>query len=582
MTYYTGNSPNPIAMALTPHTIDPAQSVLTGVTRAASVGGLAGYANRIPHGVLCNDGSVRLHAEIRQTSLFDYATSGIIAVTSGNAGQSVGIASEFLRHATYQSGVAWMNILPPCVNPVTGRLHQIYFRSANGTGGVPAANADVTVWWKYSDDNGVSWSGAVEITTQAKGANDWGWYGGAGNACYGTVGGNAGKIFFPVNHRTTPDTSGTPRAHVLILSNDGANGATDFALGGEVATDQTTEWSIAELASGTLVGNLRSETVNQRHYTASADSGATWSAAVSLNGVTTVSGTTTTNLVSASNCASMVKGSDGSLYLAYTNNTTDTGGDNGRCRLTIAKSSNGYVWTNLKVLDYGRCGYSSLVALSGGRFVCFYEKTVAYDAAGNNGLADSTQYIAMAGFDTTWLNDGLPAVFDYQFNEASSGAVSTIGAQLISQNRDARGRGGAGGTFSSTGLVCSGSAIAAVLQPLQAGTGALGGALDPGTGSLTIEMEVVVPAANQSGTTLLSSKSTLGMTIGFSTVGSVNKLRMISTGTGGTVTITDATASRVNDGNPHTIAMVIDQGVAQRLYMYVDGALITSNGTTTT
>jgi hypothetical protein len=193
------------------------------------------------------------------------------------------------------------------------------------------------------------------------------------------------------------------------------------------------------------------------------------------------------NDCSASLCAASV---GGTLYHQMLSNV-NTDLSTLRCHIGVWKSTNaGSTWTYCKTICHEISAYSAIACLDGTNFVSFFEHN--RDVVEVDSFA---QDIKTAAFDSTWLDDSTAySSVIYYFNEATSGAIPTTGRPIRNYGTAVcgGGYGGSGGTYDSSGIVGSGSAVAAVLQSTMRGynqsTGLnqRGGPCDLGTDAFTL------------------------------------------------------------------------------------------------
>jgi len=123
-----------------------------------------------------------------------------------------------------------------------------------------------------SEDDGLSWSEAFEITASVKAAN-WTWY--ATGPCHGiqlTTGSATGRLVIPCDHIE----AGTKKYYSHTIYSDD-HGQT-WTLGGSTPQDQVNECTVAELPGGRLILNMRNYDRSQktRKLAFSDDGGITW------------------------------------------------------------------------------------------------------------------------------------------------------------------------------------------------------------------------------------------------------------------------------------------------------------------
>lgn len=146
-----------------------------------------------------------------------------------------------------------------------GRVWTLY-----DNGGVLSGSREIKLEMRYSDDDGATWSTAVDLEAQNPGIRPS--YGeflaGPGNGIQLTEGTNSGRLIFPVY------TYGSPSASMVIYSDD--HGATwqrgaSITYGGEI--------QVAETPGGGLIASMRDNGFSWsgvRTFSRSADGGLTW------------------------------------------------------------------------------------------------------------------------------------------------------------------------------------------------------------------------------------------------------------------------------------------------------------------
>jgi sialidase-1 len=215
-----------------------------------------------------------------------------------------------------------------------------------------------------SNDDGLNWSKAREITTDVK-KPDWTWY--ATGPCNGIQIRSKkyrDRLVIPCDHIE----AGTKKYYSHTIHSD--DGGQTWKLGGTTPQDQVNECTVAELPGGNLLLNMRNYTnVRVRQNSTSKDGGETWSA---LNQDTT--------LIEPVCQASMIWYDHKSRkqFLAFSNPASQTS----RTNMTVRFSDDqGKTWAKKFVLHEGPAAYSNLVVLPNGNLACLYEagKLSAYE-----------------------------------------------------------------------------------------------------------------------------------------------------------------------------------------------------------
>ena len=208
----------------------------------------------------------------------------------------------------------------------------------------------------HSDDDGLNWSKARDITSDVK-QKDWTWY--ATGPCNGIQirkGPQAGRLVIPCDHIEAGSKKYFSHA---IYSDDGGN---NWKLGGSTPTDQVNECSVAELSKGKLLLNMRNyNQIRFRRTSLSDDGGLTWSALQQDSA-----------LPEPVCQASLIRLWDarGKQVLSFSNPASQKG----RTNMTVRWSYDGGLsWPVSKVVHSGPSAYSNLVELSGKKIGLLYE-----------------------------------------------------------------------------------------------------------------------------------------------------------------------------------------------------------------
>ncbi len=239
----------------------------------------------------------------------------------------------------------------PVVDPETGRIHLLMTHNL----GVDKAAGDFniigktkgtrTVWYTYSDDDGLTWSKAKDITSEAK-EDGYGWY--ATGPCHGMVKKKApykGRIIIPCDKNTMVETSGSVGYSHVIYSDD--NGRT-WKIGDKVQGGN--ESAVAELEDGSIIISCRAGG-GKRILAWSSDGGETFTGATKVS-----------ELPDPRCQASMLDTEyDGQHILIHSNCANASA----RTRLTLKASlDGGKKWTAGHVVWDGPAAYSDIVMIS--------------------------------------------------------------------------------------------------------------------------------------------------------------------------------------------------------------------------
>lgn len=230
--------------------------------------GHEGYASfRIPAVVRSNSGSLLAFCEGRVGSQEDFGNIDVVLKRSSDGGRTWGPLQVVAANGTGLAG----NPAPVVLD--TGRILLVHVRNAAAAtedairrGTVSAANGR-RIWVQHSDDDGLTWSTAREITSQVKKAN-WRWYAttpGHALQLTGDADGVGRRVVVPANHSLPPTgtdngTEGRYNGGHSLLSDDLGQtwriGYIDDNTDGYVNVNETTT---AELPDGRLYFNTRND-----------------------------------------------------------------------------------------------------------------------------------------------------------------------------------------------------------------------------------------------------------------------------------------------------------------------------------
>lgn len=226
---------------------------------------------RIPAITRCNDGSLLAFAELR-AAVSDSGYIKIGAKRSTDNGATWGSVITVRDDGSNTCGNP-----VPIVNRTTGRVFMLssWSLATDTESAIVAGTSTDTrrLYVQYSDDNGLTWSAATEITSTAKPA-------GARWVATGPGGVeplSSGRLLIPANFT---NTSSENRAYCFYSDNNG----TSWQLGGTIDSVGTNEIQTAQMANGTIWANIRNQvSSNHRWKATSTDQGANWTVSANLD-----------------------------------------------------------------------------------------------------------------------------------------------------------------------------------------------------------------------------------------------------------------------------------------------------------
>jgi sialidase-1 len=310
---------------------------------------------RIPAIITSTKGTLLAFAEARKTGCGDAGDIDLVVKRSTDGGKTWGAMS-----------IVWDDGENTCGNPapvVDRKTGNVILLSTWNLGSdhepqiINGTSKDSRrIFVLSSNDDGMSWSRAREITADVKKPN-WTWY--ATGPCNGIQIRSKkykDRLVIPCDHIE----AGTKKYFSHTIHSD--DGGQTWKLGGSTPQDQVNECTVAELPGGKLLLNMRNYTnVRVRQTSASTDGGETWSA---LRGDTT--------LIEPVCQASMIWYDHKSRkpFLAFSNPASQSSRTNMTVRLSYDQ---GKTWAKKYVVHEGPAAYSNLVVLPNGNLGCFYE-----------------------------------------------------------------------------------------------------------------------------------------------------------------------------------------------------------------
>jgi sialidase-1 len=244
---------------------------------------------RIPAIVALPNKDLLAFAEGRVHGAGDFGDINIVLKRSNDGGKTWSSMQTIVDADTLQAGnpAPVVDLSDPAYPQ--GRVFLFYNTGNNHEGEVRKGKGLREVWYKTSTDGGLTWSEAVNITTQThrpKSPNvnpaynfseDWRSYANTpGHAMQFKDGKYKGRIFVAANH-----SAGDPKPQAMDYDAHGFytddHGKT-FQLGASLNLPGSNESTAAELGNGKLMMNSRNQKgdVRARIVSISSDGGATW------------------------------------------------------------------------------------------------------------------------------------------------------------------------------------------------------------------------------------------------------------------------------------------------------------------
>lgn len=310
---------------------------------------------------------------------------------------------------------------PKTKNPFSLRMKNVDPKDVTYNNPVLIADRDGTVhmlfcleymrcFYQRSDDDGVNWSVPVEITSAFEGFRpSYDWKVLATGPDHGIQLKN-GRLVVPVWLSTgTGGNAHRPSVTATVFSDD--QGKTWHA--GEIAVPCTNEWinpneTVAiELADGSVMLNVRSESKANRRLTTTSKDGATgWSTPKFDDAL--LEPICMGSIVRYSLKDAAKEGSKNRILFSNPDNLAHTGGkeepgkNRDRKNVSVKLSyDEGQTWSVTKPVEPGWSAYSDLTVTKSGTILCFYGRAEKGGFAGDR--------LTVARFNLEWLTDGKDA-----------------------------------------------------------------------------------------------------------------------------------------------------------------------------
>jgi sialidase-1 len=312
--------------------------------------GEGGYSCiKIPYILATPRGALIAWGEARFANCSDYTGTDLVTKRSEDGGLTWSPLSVFFGNSSAKE----FNVIGNAAPVVTLKNKIVVPFNRN--------NHDVLVM--ESVDDGLTWSGPVNVTTQTN-LPQWGWVGlGPPAGLVLRHGAYAGRIVVPAYHDLSHDFDGEVSHGHLIISDD--EGAT-WRLGGVMTgLSATNECQAVELTDGTIVVNSRGF-LTHRFVTNSTDGGETFGPTVETNLPEPLTGCE----------GSMIRPEPGSDVLLYSG-LNDADILSLRYNLTLFTSKDaGLSWQPQFLIDDGpSSAYSAMVIMPNSSIGILYERS---------------------------------------------------------------------------------------------------------------------------------------------------------------------------------------------------------------
>lgn len=226
---------------------------------------------RIPVIIKSKDGTLLAFAEARKNNCSDEDDIDLVVKRSTDGGNTWGPLIK-----VWDDGENTCGNPSPIIDVNTGRI--VLLMTWNlGTDAIGTINAGTStdtrrVYITYSNDDGLTWDDAKEITTSVK-RPEWGWYAtGPVHGIQVKSGPNKGRMIVPCDYIELRQYGGKGFSHVIYSDDSGDT----WQIGGISPLEKANESTIAELSDGRLMLNMRASGKNARWVAESSDGGLTF------------------------------------------------------------------------------------------------------------------------------------------------------------------------------------------------------------------------------------------------------------------------------------------------------------------
>jgi len=244
---------------------------------------------RIPAIIKNKQGHLLAFAEGRVNGSGDFGDINIVLKISRDQGRTWSALATLVDYQDLQAGNPTPVLDESDPRFPKGKIFLFYNTGNNHENEIREGKGLREVWYMTSIDGGLTWSKAVNITSQVHRPNqpswnptyafkeDWRHYAnGPGHGMQFTQGPHAGRILIAANHSEGPrgERGSDYRAHAFYTDDHGDT----FHLGASIAIPGSNESSATEISGGKLLMNIRNQRgdIRQRIIGLSDDGGATW------------------------------------------------------------------------------------------------------------------------------------------------------------------------------------------------------------------------------------------------------------------------------------------------------------------
>jgi len=241
---------------------------------------------RIPAIIKNKQGHLLAFAEGRVHGSGDFGDINIVLKISRDQGRTWSALQTLVDYDNLQAGNPTPVLDASDPRFPKGRLFLFYNTGNNHENEIREGKGLREVWYKTSTDGGVTWSAAVNITSQVHRPNkpptyafkeDWRHYAnGPGHALQFSQGSHAGRILVAANHSEGPrgERGSDYRAHTFYTDDHGDS----FHIGESISIPGSNESSASEISGGWLMMNIRNQRgdIRQRIVGISQDGGNSW------------------------------------------------------------------------------------------------------------------------------------------------------------------------------------------------------------------------------------------------------------------------------------------------------------------